>query len=151
MGQVIIGMDPHKRSATIEVINDCEKILAQGRFGSDHDGYQTMLKLGRQYKDRRDRLGPRRRPAPMSGQGQAPSNQPRSQHAHRPVGPREHGPDVGRVAARAEARRAAARMTHARRQVARVRSGSGAARATIVTGAIGRREPAPVNRSAARF
>jgi hypothetical protein len=52
MGQVIIGMDPHKRSATIEVINDREKVLAQGRFGTDREGYQTMLKLGRQYKDR---------------------------------------------------------------------------------------------------
>ena len=52
MGQVIIGMDPHKRSATIEVINDREKVLAQGRFGTDRAGYQTMLKLGRQHKDR---------------------------------------------------------------------------------------------------
>ncbi|MGN9893804.1 IS110 family transposase [Micromonospora sp. L31] len=52
MGQVIIGMDPHKRSATIEVINGREKVLAQGRFGTDRDGYQTMLKLGRQHKDR---------------------------------------------------------------------------------------------------
>jgi transposase len=52
MGQVIIGMDPHKRSATIEVINDREKVLAQGRFGTDHDGYQTMLKMGRQHRDR---------------------------------------------------------------------------------------------------
>ena len=31
MGRVIIGMDPHKRSATIEVINDCEQALAQVR------------------------------------------------------------------------------------------------------------------------
>ena len=52
MARVIIGMDPHKRSATIEVINDREKVLAQGRFGTDRDGYATMLKLGRQYKDR---------------------------------------------------------------------------------------------------
>src|SRR5215207_3132959 len=45
-------MDPHKRSATIEAINDREQVLAQGRFGTDRDGYQTMLQLGRQYKDR---------------------------------------------------------------------------------------------------
>jgi hypothetical protein len=45
-------MDPHKRSATIEIINDREKVLAQGRFGTDRDGYQAMLKLGRQYKHR---------------------------------------------------------------------------------------------------
>jgi transposase len=52
MAHVIIGMDPHKRSATIEVINDREKVLAQGRFGTETDGYQTMLALGRQYPDR---------------------------------------------------------------------------------------------------
>ncbi|GAA4562567.1 IS110 family transposase [Micromonospora coerulea] len=52
MGQVIIGMDPHKRSATIEIINDREKVLAQGRFGTDRDGYRAMLKLGRQHKAR---------------------------------------------------------------------------------------------------
>ena len=52
MRGVIIGMDPHKRSATIEIINDREKILAQGRFTTDRDGYRTMLKLGRQHQDR---------------------------------------------------------------------------------------------------
>jgi NAD(P)-dependent dehydrogenase (short-subunit alcohol dehydrogenase family) len=45
-------MDPHKRSATIEIINSREKVLAQGRFGTDRDGYATMLKLGQQHKDR---------------------------------------------------------------------------------------------------
>jgi hypothetical protein len=29
-----------------------EKILGQGRFGTDRAGYQTMLKLGRQHRDR---------------------------------------------------------------------------------------------------
>ena len=52
MGTVVIGMDPHKRSATIEIINDREKILAQGRFGTDRVGYQAMLALGRRHKDR---------------------------------------------------------------------------------------------------
>jgi Transposase len=52
LGRVIIGMDPHKRSATIEIIYDRERILAQGRFATDRDGYQAMLKLGRQHKDR---------------------------------------------------------------------------------------------------
>jgi transposase len=28
MGHVIIGMDPHKRSATIEIINDRERVRA---------------------------------------------------------------------------------------------------------------------------
>jgi transposase len=52
MGRVIIGMDPHKRSATVEIINDREKVLAQGRFGTDRDGYAAMLTTGRRHKDR---------------------------------------------------------------------------------------------------
>jgi transposase len=51
-GRVVIGMDPHKRSATIEVIDDDEKVLAQGRYDTDTDGYQTMLAAGRQFPDR---------------------------------------------------------------------------------------------------
>jgi transposase len=52
MGRVIIGMDPHKRSATIEIINDRERVLAQDRFGTDRNGYTVMLKTGRRHKDR---------------------------------------------------------------------------------------------------
>ncbi len=52
MGQVIIGMDPHKRSATIEIIDEREAVLAAGRFGTDRDGYRAMLALGRRYPDR---------------------------------------------------------------------------------------------------
>jgi hypothetical protein len=35
MGRVVIGMDPHKRSATIEVLDDEEQPLMVGRFGLD--------------------------------------------------------------------------------------------------------------------
>src|SRR5258706_11537535 len=52
MGRVVIGMDPHKRSATIEVINDREKVLARGRYGTDTSGYQEMLAAGRRFTDR---------------------------------------------------------------------------------------------------
>ncbi|WP_197698412.1 hypothetical protein [Micromonospora viridifaciens] len=52
MAQVIIGVDPHKRSTTIEIINAREKTLGQGRFGTDRDGYQAMLAAGRKHKDR---------------------------------------------------------------------------------------------------
>jgi transposase len=52
MGQVIIGVDPHKRSATIEVINQRERVLSKGRFGTDSDGYQAMLAAGREHTDR---------------------------------------------------------------------------------------------------
>jgi transposase len=52
MGHVIIGMDPHKRSATIEIIDDRQKMLFGGRFGTDRDGYKAMLAAGRKYTDR---------------------------------------------------------------------------------------------------
>jgi transposase len=52
MGRVVIGMDPHKRSATIEVIDEREQVLAKGRYGTDTDGYQQMLAAGRQFPDR---------------------------------------------------------------------------------------------------
>jgi len=49
---VIIGMDPHKRSATIEVIDDRARVLAAGRYGTDKAGYMEMLKAGRKFEDR---------------------------------------------------------------------------------------------------
>src|SRR5687767_12166404 len=52
VARVIIGMDPYKRSATIEIIDDREQILAHGRFGTDRDGYQAMLQAGRRYPER---------------------------------------------------------------------------------------------------
>jgi transposase len=52
MGHVIIGMDPHKRSATTGIIDDRQKVLFGGRFGTDRDGYKAMLAAGRKFKDR---------------------------------------------------------------------------------------------------
>ena len=52
MARVVIGVDPHKRSATIEIINEREQAVGQGRFGTDRDGYQAMLAAGRRHKDR---------------------------------------------------------------------------------------------------
>ena len=52
MGRVVIGMDPHKRSATIEIIDHQETVLAGGRFGTDRDGHRAMLALGRRHPDR---------------------------------------------------------------------------------------------------
>jgi transposase len=49
---VIIGMDPHKRSATIEVIDEHGGVLGTGRFGTDKDGYAALLAAGRRYPDR---------------------------------------------------------------------------------------------------
>jgi hypothetical protein len=41
--RVVIGMDPHKRSATIEVMAGDEAVLYGGRFGTDRDGYREMV------------------------------------------------------------------------------------------------------------
>jgi hypothetical protein len=35
MSAVVIGMDPHKRSATIEVMTAEEAVLGGGRYGTD--------------------------------------------------------------------------------------------------------------------
>ena len=43
MSQVIIGMDPHKRSATIEVMTAKEVVVGRGRYGTDAAGRAEML------------------------------------------------------------------------------------------------------------
>ncbi len=42
--RVIIGVDPHKLSATIEVVDDREHLLARGRFPTNQAGYTAMVK-----------------------------------------------------------------------------------------------------------
>jgi transposase len=42
MEQVIIGVDPHKLSATIEVVDKRERLLGSGRFTTDKTGYAAM-------------------------------------------------------------------------------------------------------------
>jgi transposase len=52
MGRVVIGMDPHKRSATIEVIDERERVLSRGRYPTDTEGYARMLAAGRLFPAR---------------------------------------------------------------------------------------------------
>jgi transposase len=52
MSQVIIGMDPHKRSATIEVMAGDETVLGGGRYGTDAAGYRAMLAEAKQWPER---------------------------------------------------------------------------------------------------
>ena len=49
---VIIGMDPHKRSATIEATGERGRVLAAGRYGTDKAGYAEMLRAGRKFGER---------------------------------------------------------------------------------------------------
>jgi hypothetical protein len=45
-------MDPDKRSATIEVIDERARVLAAGRYGTDTAGYAEMLAAARTFADR---------------------------------------------------------------------------------------------------
>ena len=49
---VIIGVDPHKLSATIEVVDRHEKLLGSGRFTTDQAGYAAMRKYAPAWPDR---------------------------------------------------------------------------------------------------
>ena len=55
MPRVVIGMDPHKRTATVEVMTADELVVGGGRFTTDTEGYQSMLRYGRQWPERRCR------------------------------------------------------------------------------------------------
>lgn len=52
VGRVLIGVDPHKRSATIETLDEAEQVVATGRFATDSAGYQDMLTAGRKWPQR---------------------------------------------------------------------------------------------------
>ena len=50
--QVVIGMDPHKRSVTIEVMDATETVLDGGRFGTDEAGFAAMTDYVNRFTDR---------------------------------------------------------------------------------------------------
>jgi transposase len=50
--RVVIGMDPHKRSVTIEVMDGDELVLGGGRFATDIAGYRAMLQYVRAWPNR---------------------------------------------------------------------------------------------------
>ncbi len=52
MTHVVIGMDPHKRSVTIEVMAPDESVLDGGRYATDQPGYAAMLRHARQWPER---------------------------------------------------------------------------------------------------
>ena len=54
MSRVIVGVDPHKKSVTIEAIDEQGKKLATGRFGTATRDYKAMLRYVReQWPDHR--------------------------------------------------------------------------------------------------
>ena len=52
MTHVIIGVDPHKLSATIEVVDTHEKMLGSGRFTTDQAGYTAMRAYAKTWPER---------------------------------------------------------------------------------------------------
>jgi transposase len=49
---VIIGVDPHKMSVTIEVVDTHERLLGSGRFDTTNTGYAAMQRYVRQWPAR---------------------------------------------------------------------------------------------------
>ncbi|MCY4725138.1 IS110 family transposase [Nocardioides sp. STR2] len=49
---VIIGVDPHKMSVTIEVVDTHERLLGSGRFETTNAGYAAMQRYVKQWPDR---------------------------------------------------------------------------------------------------
>ena len=52
MEHVVIGMDPHKRSVTIEVMTGTEQVLAKHRFETTADGFKELMRYAKQWPDR---------------------------------------------------------------------------------------------------
>jgi len=50
--RVIIGVDPHKLSVTIEARDDREILRATGQFGTDARSYRQLLRVARQWPER---------------------------------------------------------------------------------------------------
>jgi transposase len=52
MTAVMIGVDPHKRSNTLLVLDGSENVLAQQRFDNTRDGYRELKAFVRRWRDR---------------------------------------------------------------------------------------------------
>jgi transposase len=52
INRVVVGMDPHKRSATIEVMAADETVLGGDRFGTDEAGFAAMGRYVSRFADR---------------------------------------------------------------------------------------------------
>jgi hypothetical protein len=52
MDRMIIGVDPHKASVTIEVVDRYGTLAATGRFPTARGGYEALMKYVRQWPQR---------------------------------------------------------------------------------------------------
>jgi transposase len=51
VARVVVGVDPHKRSVTIEVMAPDESVLGGDRFATDEPGYAAMLGAARRWPE----------------------------------------------------------------------------------------------------
>jgi hypothetical protein len=51
-GRVVIGMDPHKRSVTVEVMGADEQVLGGGRYATDVEGCQALMTFAKRWPQR---------------------------------------------------------------------------------------------------
>jgi transposase len=52
MEHVVIGVDPHKLSATIEVVDQREQLIGSGRFTTDRAGFTAMRAYAKAWPER---------------------------------------------------------------------------------------------------
>jgi transposase len=52
MEKVIIGVDPHRLSATIEILDEREQVLGSGRLSTDQAGYSAMRRYTKSWPGR---------------------------------------------------------------------------------------------------
>ena len=52
MNRVVIGVDPHKLSVTIEARDNREILRAVGQFATDGRSYRQLLEVARQWPER---------------------------------------------------------------------------------------------------
>lgn len=64
MEHVIIGVDSHKLSAAIEVVDHHEQLFGSGRFTTDRAGYAAMRTCAKAWPDR---TGRSRAPTVLAG------------------------------------------------------------------------------------
>ncbi len=134
--QVIIGVDPHKLSATIEVVDGHERMLGSGRFATDRAGYSAMRRYAKAWPGRvwavgsewgRPAVGAaapgvrragRGRAGEASGQGPAVRHrpQPQDRRPRRPLDCDGRGPQPRRRGLRVDGQLEALRMLVDRRE-----------------------------------
>ena len=79
--KIVIGVDPHKLSVTIEVVDDRERVLATGRCATDNAGYVAMRKHLAAWPERTWAVEGQQRRGPRAGAAAAADGGARGRRA----------------------------------------------------------------------